>query len=185
MDIADDIAYSTYDLEDAFKAQFLTPLSITGLPEDVRTKAIDTIRKRLERYYKHLPPRARRFDDAELLNTLLTIFAAVYQDSAASIENLDEVEPFAAAFVATDAAFALAMELVSSGYSRTKLTSDLVASFIAGIEIEPNEAYQPMNRPSSSWRFGRPSRRARIKRSLPRTLKNILGEPSQRWLRPA
>ena len=26
MDIADDIAYSTYDLEDAFKAELLTPL---------------------------------------------------------------------------------------------------------------------------------------------------------------
>lgn len=140
MDIADDIAYSTYDLEDAFKAQFLTPLSITGLPEAVRTKAIDTIRKRLDKYYKHLQPAARRFDQAELLNTLLTIFVAVYQDGADYIENSND-PPFATAFVATDAAFALAMELVSNGYSRTKLTSDLVANFIAGIEVEPNEEY--------------------------------------------
>jgi dGTP triphosphohydrolase len=28
MDIADDIAYSTYDIEDAFKAEFLCPLGI-------------------------------------------------------------------------------------------------------------------------------------------------------------
>ena len=141
MDIADDIAYSTYDLEDAFKAQFLTPLSITGLPEDVRTKAIGTIQKRLDRYYKHLPSKARRFDHADLLNTLLTIFVAVYQDSADYIEHLDELDSFATAFVATDAAFALAMELVSNGYPRTKLTSDLVANFIAGIEVEPNNEY--------------------------------------------
>jgi len=28
MDFADDIAYSTYDLEDAFKAEFLCPLGM-------------------------------------------------------------------------------------------------------------------------------------------------------------
>lgn len=35
MDIADDIAYSTYDLEDIFKAGFLTPLDLLALDEDI------------------------------------------------------------------------------------------------------------------------------------------------------
>ena len=35
MDLADDIAYSTYDLEDCFKAGFLTPAAILSTPTDV------------------------------------------------------------------------------------------------------------------------------------------------------
>jgi dGTPase len=34
MDLADDIAYSTYDLEDAFKAQFLSPLRMAAATTD-------------------------------------------------------------------------------------------------------------------------------------------------------
>lgn len=140
MDVADDIAYSTYDLEDAFKAQFLTPLSITGLSESVRTRAIATIRKRLDRYYDHLSPAARRFNHEDLLQTLLTIFVPVYLDSADVIENPED-DSFVTAFLATDAAFTVTMELVTNGYARTKLTSDLVANFISGIDVEINERY--------------------------------------------
>lgn len=35
MDVADDIAYSTYDVEDAFKASFLTPLSMISAPPEL------------------------------------------------------------------------------------------------------------------------------------------------------
>lgn len=35
MDLADDIAYSTYDLEDAFKAGFLTPLDILTTSDEI------------------------------------------------------------------------------------------------------------------------------------------------------
>lgn len=35
MDIADDIAYSTYDLEDSFKAEFIKPLDLLFLSDDV------------------------------------------------------------------------------------------------------------------------------------------------------
>ena len=38
MDIADDIAYSTYDLEDAFQGGFLSPLSMISAPDSVLTR---------------------------------------------------------------------------------------------------------------------------------------------------
>jgi dGTPase len=43
MDIADDIAYSTYDLEDALKAGFLTPASILASDQDL----LETVAKKL------------------------------------------------------------------------------------------------------------------------------------------
>lgn len=142
MDVADDIAYSTYDLEDAFKAEFLTPLSITGQREDVRAKAIETIQKRLEKYYGHLSKRDRLMNDQELISILANTFAEiVYEPGAQIVQQYGRQDPYGAAFGAADQAFAGAMELVSSGYSRTKLTSDLVANAIAGIEVVPNEEF--------------------------------------------
>jgi dGTPase len=141
MDIADDIAYSTYDLEDAFKAQFLTPVSIIGQSEAVRTKVIATIKERLKIYYNHLPASQRKFGQLELVDTLLAIFGDVYADGAEIVKKPGSLSAFATAFVATDATFALSTELVTNGYSRTKLTSDLVGSFISGIEVEFNEEF--------------------------------------------
>ena len=51
MDIADDIAYSTYDLEDILKAGFLTPLGLLALDDDIYDAVADTIRKRIAKQY--------------------------------------------------------------------------------------------------------------------------------------
>ncbi|WP_239150435.1 deoxyguanosinetriphosphate triphosphohydrolase family protein, partial [Burkholderia pseudomallei] len=45
MDIADDIAYSTYDLEDSFKAGFFTPLEIMSLTAD--EKIMDVVTRKV------------------------------------------------------------------------------------------------------------------------------------------
>jgi dGTPase len=45
MDLADDIAYSTYDLEDTFKAGFLAPLDLLSLSEQFRATVADSISK--------------------------------------------------------------------------------------------------------------------------------------------
>ena len=44
MDIADDIAYSTHDLEDALKANFLSPLDMGSLDEGIREKIADEVK---------------------------------------------------------------------------------------------------------------------------------------------
>ena len=48
MDIADDIAYSTYDLEDAFKAGFLSPLIIVSSSPRLVEKVAKEVSDRLE-----------------------------------------------------------------------------------------------------------------------------------------
>ena len=47
MDVADDIAYSTYDLEDAFKAGFLSPLSILSKDDQFKTKVIKEVNRKV------------------------------------------------------------------------------------------------------------------------------------------
>src|SRR5262249_49466178 len=51
MDIADDIAYSTYDLEDCFKAKFLTPLDLFTVDDRIKERVVRKINERIERYY--------------------------------------------------------------------------------------------------------------------------------------
>lgn len=48
MDLADDIAYSTYDLEDSFKAGFLSPLELLSADDEIVTKVAETVRERCE-----------------------------------------------------------------------------------------------------------------------------------------
>jgi dGTPase len=46
MDLADDIAYSTYDLEDAFKNGFLSAISMLSL-DDIKKRKRDKLPKKL------------------------------------------------------------------------------------------------------------------------------------------
>jgi dGTPase len=60
MDIADDIAYSTYDLEDAFKVGFLNPLSFVASDDDFYEEIASEIQKSLHEKYKG------KYDEKEL-----------------------------------------------------------------------------------------------------------------------
>jgi dGTPase len=45
MDVADDIAYSTYDLEDAFKAGLLTPMDLLAAPKRLLEKVVAEVNR--------------------------------------------------------------------------------------------------------------------------------------------
>ncbi|PQJ36781.1 hypothetical protein BSZ35_00050 [Salinibacter sp. 10B] len=48
MDIADDIAYSTYDLEDAFQAGFLQPMDLLGIDPDTAEEVAEEVEGTME-----------------------------------------------------------------------------------------------------------------------------------------
>ena len=51
MDLADDIAYSTYDLEDAFKAGFLSPIEMAATPISVKQEIASEVNEKLREEY--------------------------------------------------------------------------------------------------------------------------------------
>lgn len=131
MDLADDIAYSTYDLEDAFKAGFLTPLQMMAVNDGVLLQIMEKLKK----------------DDVSIeavdscRSELYDIFAEIwstYIDQQQKIKLEDEFfkEKTLGTILST---YNLSNLMASDGYYRTTLTSSLVNQFVEGIELEKNK----------------------------------------------
>jgi dGTPase len=119
MDLADDIAYSTYDLEDSMKAGFLSPASILASKEDLLSKVA---KKTSEEIGRAITP-----DD--ILDIFSDIFADIGDDGS---------ENSLLAFVET---FRASQALSESGYLRTKLSSQLVHEAINSVEVKLDTQY--------------------------------------------
>jgi dGTPase len=152
MDFADDIAYSTYDFEDAMKVGFTSLLDVLRLarqPELLRRIAIKvwkTVTGRKDRFdEKDVPEELReQIDDIEseilailyeLCSSIVPALKDVQKDIDGSdfegIDNLTELALVSEAYTA-------AKEVQENGYLRTSLTSQLVGEFIQGIGLKVN-----------------------------------------------
>ena len=135
MDVADDVAYSTYDLEDAFKAGFLEPLSMLSASPTITRQVAQTVAGRLERYYPDLPSAERAFSSTDVSKTLIDIFESVFVGSAGYFKRKAMDDLSKAVGIANDASSTSA-RLAADGYHRTRLTSDLVGAFIRGVTVK-------------------------------------------------
>jgi dGTPase len=130
MDLADDIAYSTYDLEDAFKAQFLSPLGMAAATADEKAEIAEEINIKLEEEYGALA-QAEKLTIEEIDAVLQSVFYDLFSDMPAGqdpYKNSAEI-------------YRQSRVLGEDGYFRTDFTSKLVHLFISGIEFFPNEEF--------------------------------------------
>jgi dGTPase len=129
MDIADDIAYSTYDLEDAFKAGFFNPIEILSHVTD--TDFLEKVAVKV------------RAADATLEDvtpeqvglTLMETFGGVVAEGSADINKSDALGSVRAIIKI----FSKSKRIASDGYLRTAFTSELVKEFIGGVTATANE----------------------------------------------
>lgn len=131
MDVADDIAYSTYDLEDALKAGFVSPIEILAdtLNEDLMKRVAKKVADNL----------GKKFTANEAVTALLDLFfwsgLFKFDGIEKAVERGDRPEKVSlqAALLAVKA-FATSQSFSQNGYFRNSLTTDLVDQFIKGVE---------------------------------------------------
>jgi dGTPase len=132
MDLADDIAYSTFDLEDAVKVGFLTPGFILASSKEMLEEVARTVSRELK----------RSISAADVLEVFQELFEEMIGTNL--VEALDQgdqegvpsreraLEVFAGGERAS-------LNFVGSSNLRTKMSSKLVKDAIEGVVVEVNE----------------------------------------------
>ena len=139
MDVADDIAYSVYDLEDCFKAGFLSPAEMLASDDAL----LADVAKRVSKDMK------RDVTINEILKVFMEIFSGIIEPPAADSElrpgdtDTDDEEPKQGKWDESLLKFAVAYRASKStgedGYKRTEFSSELVHQFISGVELTPHK----------------------------------------------
>jgi dGTPase len=154
MDIADDIAYSTYDLEDGFKAGFYHPTNFFSYPDTVFENVARKVEKAL-RKEEHIDK--KDFNANEVREELFSIFSSVYNfDTFELVEAVDDDgnNYIGVTKEMTKEAFLINMvntitkaskSVAEDGYFRNIFTSELVNSAIEGVKYVENSEYPALS----------------------------------------
>ena len=163
MDLADDIAYSTYDFEDALKAGFASPLELImqlNSNEEIR----DALASKLFRtevgreYQKHKPADEDQRKFAEIQKRMsLAVFdllkVYLYEADASLTDmerkRLNDADPENRAIAVSILAVSLqklSTRIAQNGYLRALFTSDLIGKRIRAVSIDVNEKIPALSR---------------------------------------
>jgi dGTPase len=156
MDIADDIAYSTYDLEDSMKAGFISPLKILAFDDDFKLTIVKEVNRQLSKAYRTkaagqeltLPEFdyivATSFEKVFSISDNLKTELKVKQGSGTITEGmLSDL-----AVIASGQAASASASLCNNGYLRGEFTSKLVNDFINAVAIEVDSTYPQLSKVS-------------------------------------
>lgn len=132
MDLADDIAYSTYDMEDAFKAGFLTPYEMLAGDKEIFQKIVDKLE------FSGISATTQ-----ECRTTLLGVFNDIWHPAIMHQRSipldLSENEYEIKTLESFLNFYNKSQQMASDGYMRSKLTSSIVNLFINGVMVDVNE----------------------------------------------
>jgi dGTPase len=138
MDVADDIAYSTYDFEDAMKVGFRSPIDLMSQPEELMARVLESTNENLAREGIASIDK----DEAHRILSQIVAYSGLF-DSLPSVEGPQTVpETIAAAKAINEASNAIAQ--LSS--LRTSFTSALVGMFVEAIKVDANHENPPLSR---------------------------------------
>ncbi|WP_432284405.1 dNTP triphosphohydrolase [Aminobacter sp. BA135] len=144
MDIADDIAYSTYDLEDVFKSGFLSPLELFALDDSIYESVVKTINKRLSNQYPEIKMSIGVKDVHEILHDVFSDLFTFGTEQIKILKSRTSSNEYKKMYFSVDAQ-QRSRRYAEDGYSRTAFTSNLVQAFIQGVEVKENGEYPQLH----------------------------------------
>jgi dGTPase len=126
LDIANDIALATYDIDDAFRTGFITPLDIISMNEVVLRNITKRINGNLNTQYK----------ESEIYQVFLNIFDGIFKKPI-DTSNVDLTPKEEDSLYATSLAlsYRTSEKLALNGYYRVNFISKLIGRFIRSIAI--------------------------------------------------
>jgi len=134
LQLAEDIAYSTYDLEEAFKLGFTKPLDVISVPE----YQLGFITKKVNRNLKST------YSNTDILNVLHSIFhdlfAPAFETSKADLTEHEHNELYTSSLRMSVAASDM---LALNGYYRINFISKLIGHFIKNVFVKEINASNP------------------------------------------
>jgi len=133
MDIADDIAYSTYDLEDSLKAGFLTPYDFLSASDDIIDYIVGKCNK--------------KYSSEQIRNEIAEVFGGIL---VPFIEKQKKIDKRSKNYISESLKnfidpYDASINLSSDGYFRNEFTSYLVNMLMNGAEVEINEEYPQLS----------------------------------------
>lgn len=142
MDIADDIAYSTYDLEDSLHAGFVTPMKLADaiandatVASEVKTKTNNALRSS---GYEEVAK------TSELLDVIAKVFGTSMPPTVQAVLSGKALQPEHALLINQEA-WSTDQTLVTSSLSRTRFTADRVGKLIAAVQFVPNPDFPALS----------------------------------------
>ena len=144
MDIADDIAYSTYDLEDIFKSGFLKPLDLFNLDVSIFENVVKTINERIEKQYK-VSERVTYEDVYVILFSVFQDIFSVYDDDV-TLLNAPNVTNERKKLTLSVMAQSWSNTIAENGYFRTDFTATLIQKFMDGVEVVKNKDHPQLHK---------------------------------------
>lgn len=134
MDIADDIAYSTYDLEDSLHAGFVSPMRLASalVNEDAKTIVLQKTNEALKK-----AGHQEEATQGDLLRVIATVFSVSMPQSVNDLlERRIENDAISALLVNVEA-WRKNQGLQTDSLARTKFTADRVGRLIAAVDFDP------------------------------------------------
>ncbi len=147
MDIADDIANSTYDLEDVLKACFFTPFDFLyaedALIEKIRNDISNDKDVKIE-----LAAAEKTLTNEQVRTILKSIFGKVLKTNEYELKPSKTSDFKIYLEYLNQISYQSSNEIVENGYSRVELTSKLVSDFITGIQFKFNPEFPALSKVS-------------------------------------
>jgi dGTPase len=143
MECADDIAYSTHDLDDAFKAGLINPIEFVSQDRDILSRVASKVRENSDLSGTTI---------TDVVDVLFEFFEENITSNLLDLRQVPDDRILRETLVAAGEAFASADACITDGYSRGALKSRTVSKLLNGIVFRLDRDFPALSRVSFDGR---------------------------------